>query len=330
MTTNSSNRQSSDLPFTLLVGVSVVLLILFSGVFVYNQVFVETPATEGDTGQILSLLEVILSVVGVLLPLAIGIMGYIYRLSVESRERYLHEIEDLKQQARDAADSAERSTKQLERLQEKFMETQAKTESSQQTVNVLSSRVQHALDRDEEMDKDLNRMVASIEGNNENIQAAKSDVQDLQRQVERTLQDIQDYKVELDKSKDDLEKLTRRQETQQRQLLPLFSLKDVYEKRLDLFSDDDMKVSTALLGLLEYRFVTNPEDDRSEDRFIRYLFIASLLGVDKMPKFTEYGAEIIAVLNEISENDPDPGIRHEAKRLVRKLKPFTNKNGRNA
>lgn len=288
--------------------------------------------TLDATDRILSLLEVTLGVIALLLPLALGVMIYIYQQNSRTQRALARDAADAMNAAMQSAEIARDSRNQIAESRDKIAASsqqisaldirvqQALTsiEKEEQTLSEMKPKLDAALERDEKMDQQVNDALVTIETLRGRLlvqmKEAETRVSELDRRVAEAVRQAEQYRQEVEQLRQALKELQRMQP----ELVQFTTLSEIQSKSVLMFSSDSFKARSAVLSLLEYTrdpsFVVRREAVRAFTRV-----------PDAGAAFPLPVAHIVRRLQEISADDEEqPGVQLEARRILDK---FTNGGG---
>lgn len=287
--------------------------------------------TLESTDRILNLLEVTLGVVALLLPLALGVMIYIYQQNVRAQK-------ELAEKATSAMDAARNSESKTVEMQKRVEESQSAILSSRERIRVLARRVRaalsdieeewkqlnqlentvsDALERDRIMDEQLQaaldeqaRSQSRLERQSADIRTAEHHLQDLGQRVQEAMARTEQYRQDLDQLRQTLKEIQRIQP----ELIQFTTLSEIQSKSVLMFSGDMFKAQSAVLSLLEYTRDENPVVRRESVR--SFTRVPDAGDSFKLPARTN----IIDRLKQIAtDKDEEPAVRLEAQRILDKF-----------
>lgn len=310
----------------LTLGAYIAFLLVFLAMQAYAMLQRGTPdltlnaeeAAElavAQADRILGLLEVILGVVGLLLPLGLTVVVYIYNQSRATLKENEDTIEELSREAREARDAAEASKKQVTALQ-------TRVEAALQKLNdqmAKSSETIEALGVDAEFRAE--QLANSIDQ-----QRREAEQRDLDREAKMDRQQ-RDFEEQIN-----LQILALQQIERQMGVLNLILEIRDYEVRL--LSDTYEEAQLSLNALIQYTYVDEDEEEGDERQHTRRREAVHALGTFGQA-FTVAEAEwvyplkqrVIAHLTQMAESDGVSQVRYEARRVLRDLTLADAKNG---
>ncbi len=282
--------------------------------------------TLASTDRILSLLEVTLGVIALLLPLALGVMIYIYQQNSRTQRALAQRATDAmnaamqsealardsRNQIADSKDKIAASGQQISRLDIRVQQALASIEKEEQTLLEMKLKLGEALERDEKMDRQVSDALVTIETLRSRLQTqmteAKAHVSELDRRVKEAVTQAEQYQQEVEQLRQALKELQRMQP----ELVQFTTLSEIQSKSVLMFSSDSFKARSAVLSLLEYTrdpsFVVRREAVRAFTRV-----------PDASAAFPLPVAAIVRRLQEISAGDSEPGVQLEARRILDKF-----------
>lgn len=274
------------------------------------------------TDRILSLLEVTLGVIALLLPLALGVMIYIYQQNSRTQRALARDAADAMNAATQSAEIARDSRNQIAASSQQIIELNTRVEQAltsikkeEQTLSEMKPKLDAALERDEKMDQQVNDALVTIETLRGRLlvqmKEAETRVSELDRRVAEAVRQAEQYRQEVEQLRQALKELQRMQP----ELVQFTTLSEIQSKSVLMFSSDSFKARSAVLSLLEYTrdpsFVVRREAVRAFTRV-----------PDAGAAFPLPTHSIVRRLQEISADDEEqPGVQLEARRILDK---FTN------
>lgn len=265
----------------------------------------QVAAVALDTSdRILNLFEVILSIVGILLPLMVAVFIYLYQQVFEAQAT-------TGERAEKAQSAAENAAKEAEKLNAEVRQTLKEVGATQAIAHKLQGDVENSLERQLETEFQVKKLLREMQDTQNTtqdqyglIRVAESNVEHLDMQVQRTLDEIHD-------SRRDLEKIRDRIGRVQERLLRFDALAAVQNSGVSLLSEDRMQALIAAQTLNEY--------SHADDPVVRFEYVHALDNIAGLDDSQLPTNGIVARLQEMSESDPEPAIRLAARRVLDKF-----------
>lgn len=292
-------------------------------------------ATElaiAQADRILGLLEVVLGIIGLLLPLGLGVVVYIYNQSRATIEENRTTILRLTEQTYSATRDAARSAEIVEELRGR--------------VGVALNAAEEAVKRDKERDIQTTALQESINKQRsqidiDRITAEKRDerrdeqAQTLQERIEQQRQMVESQRADLVMLQNNIQMAYDQTLALRRQMKVFDVILTIREYEVTLLSDEQSSVSQAMLRLIQ---MTLNEEDEDEEESVESQIVRRREAVHALATLCysphrdaqwlpQLMARVIQHLEQIAETESIPSVRTEARRALRDFNGSSGLNG---
>ncbi|GEM_PF-2909697 len=268
--------------------------------------------------RILNMLDVVFGIIGLLLPLGLGVVVYIYTESNSTIEENRTTITRLSEQTASAMRDAARSADIVEDLRG-------------QVASALKS-ADEAVERDKKRDEETTRLQTSIDKQRKEVdtQRIEAEMRDkkrdeesdlLQERIEQQRQTVQTQSDAVAQLQGDIKSAYDATLALRRQMKVVDVILDIRGYEVTLLSEEYDTVSKSLNTLIYMTDIDEDDEENIESQHVRRReAVHALATLCRSPYTTEWlpmlMAKAIQHLEQMSKNDPVMEVRTEARRAL--------------